>query len=211
MNEMTELLRKKGYKRVSLSVQKANRAVHLYLKLRFKVAKETMDEFIMTKELSQLNPQYKLLPLEDKDIPEMQELFRSTVLNVNIRHYTKEEVEDWASCGDSVEHLKELLSHNHFIGAFDEASRMVGFSSMNKDGYLHSMFVHKDWQGKGVATQLLSEVEHIARQWGVAEITSEVSLTARPFFEKKGYEIVKMQKYRANKLELTNFVMRKLL
>ena len=104
MNEMTELLRKKGYKRVSLSVQKANRAVHLYLKLRFKVAKETMDEFIMTKELSQLNPQYKLLPLEDKDIPEMQELFRSTVLNVNIRHYTKEEVEDWASCGDSVEH-----------------------------------------------------------------------------------------------------------
>lgn len=211
MNEMTELLRKKGYKRVSLSVQKANRAVHLYLKLRFKVAKETMDEFIMTKELSQLNPQYKLLPLEDKDIPEMQELFRSTVLNVNIRHYTKEEVEDWASCGDSVEHLKELLSHNHFIGAFDEASRMVGFSSMNKDGYLHSMFVHKDWQGKGVATQLLSEVEHIAKQWGVAEITSEVSLTARPFFEKKGYEIVKMQKHRANKLELTNFIMRKLL
>ena len=158
-----------------------------------------------------LSPQYRLLPLEEKDIPGMQELFRSTVLNVNIRHYTKEEVEDWASCGDSVEHLKELLSHNHFIGAFDDASRMVGFSSMNKDGYLHSMFVHKDWQGKGVATQLLSEVERIAKQLGVAEITSEVSLTARPFFEKKGYEIVKIQKYRANKLELTNFVMRKLL
>ena len=134
--------------------------------------------------------------------------FRSTVLHVNIRHYTKEEVEDWASCGDSVEHLKELLSHNHFIGAFDKANRMVGFSSMNKDGYLHSMFVHKDWQGKGVATQLLSEVERIAKQLGVVEITSEVSLTARPFFEKKGYEIVKIQKYRANKLELTNFIMR---
>ena len=155
-----------------------------------------------------LNPQYRLLPLEEKDIPEMQELFRSTVLHVNIRDYTKEEVEDWASCGDSVEHWKELLSHNHFIGAFDNANRMVGFSSMNKDGYLHSMFVHKDWQGKGVATQLLPEVERIAKQLGVVEITSEVSLTARPFFEKKGYEIVKIQKYRANKLELTNFVMR---
>ena len=130
---------------------------------------------------------------------------------VNRCDYSQAEVEDWASCGDSVEHLKELLSHNHFIGAFDEASSMVGFSSMNKDGYLHSMFVHKDWQGKGVATQLLYEVERIARQLGVAEITSEVSLTARPFFEKKGYEIVKIQKYRANKLELTNFVMRKLL
>ena len=138
-------------------------------------------------------------------------LFQNTVLVVNRCDYSQAEVEDWASCGDSVEHLKELLSHNHFIGAFDEAGRMVGFSSMNKDGYLHSMFVHKDWQGKGVATQLLSEVERIAKQLEVAEITSEVSLTARPFFEKKGYEIVKIQKYRANKLELTNFVMRKLL
>lgn len=211
MKEMIELLGRKGYKRVSLSVQKTNRAVRLYLKLGFKVVKETMDEFIMTNEFGRLNPRYKLLPLEEKDIPEMQELFRSTVLNVNIRHYTKEEVEDWASCGDSVEHLKELLSRNRFIGAFDKANRMVGFSSMNKDGYLHSMFVHKDWQGKGVATQLLSEVESIAGQLGVVEITSEVSLTARPFFEKKGYEIVKIQKYRANKLELTNFVMRKLL
>ena len=88
---------------------------------------------------------------------------------------------------------------------------MAGKSSMHKHGFLQTMIVHKDWQGKGVATQLLYEVERIARQLGVAEITSEVSLTARPFFEKKGYEIVKIQKYRANKLELTNFVMRKLL
>ena len=60
-------------------------------------------------------------------------LFQNTVLVVNRCDYSQAEVEDWASCGDSVEHLKELLSHNHFIGAFDEASSMVGFSSMNKD------------------------------------------------------------------------------
>lgn len=82
---------------------------------------------------------------------------------------------------------------------------------MNQHGYLHSMFVHKDWQGKGIATQLLSEVERIARVFHVSEITSEVSLTAKPFFEKNGYEVVKNQKSKANKLELTNFVMRKTL
>lgn len=53
MNEMIELLRKKGYERVSLSVQKANHAVRLYLKLGFKVVKETMDEFIMVNELNE--------------------------------------------------------------------------------------------------------------------------------------------------------------
>lgn len=158
-----------------------------------------------------LKPKYKIRPLEERDIPEMQELFRSTVLNINIKHYTKEEVEDWASCGDNPGRWKELLSYNQYIGAFNEENLLVGFSSMNKEGYLHSMFIHKDWQGKGVATQLLSEVEHMARQYKVTEITTEVSLTARPFFEKKGYEVVNIQKCRANKLELTNFVMRKLL
>lgn len=82
---------------------------------------------------------------------------------------------------------------------------------MNKGGHLYSMFVHKDFQRKGIATLLLSEVERIAEKYGVIYITSEVSLTARSFFEKKGYEVVKIQKYKANRLELTSFVMRKLL
>lgn len=73
------------------------------------------------------------------------------------------------------------------------------------------MFVHKDWQGKGVATQLLSAVEFMAQQYGVTEITAEVSLTARPFFEKKGYEVISIQKQQANRLKLTNSVMKKLL
>ena len=91
-------------------------------------------------------------PLTELDIPEMRELFRTTVLTVNSKDYTKEEVADWASCGDSIEHWKELLAKNDYIGAIDGQGKIVGFSSMNAEGYLHSMFVHKDWQGKGVAT-----------------------------------------------------------
>lgn len=154
-----------------------------------------------------LKPNYNIRPLKEKDILEMQHLFRSTVLNVNLRDYTKEEVADWASCGDDLLHWKKLLSQHHFIGAFDEQGKMAGFSSMNKEGYLHSMFVHKDMQGRGVATLLLSEVEKMGKAYGVDEITSEVSLTAKPFFEQKGYKVVKSQKCRANQLELTNFVM----
>ena len=128
---------------------------------------------------------YSLRILTIADIPEMQALFRSTVLHVNKKDYTQEEVEDWASCGES--------------------------ASMNKTGYLHSMFVHKDWQSKGVATQLLAEVERIAQQNGVKEITSDISITARPFFEHKGYRIIQPQLAQANQLRLKNYKMRKLL
>ena len=154
---------------------------------------------------------YRIRPLEEKDLYDMQNLFRSTVLNVNIKDYTKEEVEDWASCGDDIKHWKEILFNNQFIGAFDKQDNLIGYSSMNKRGYMHSMFVHKDWQGKGVATQLLSEVEIIAIQYKVKEITSEVSKTARPFFEHKGYVVECEQKQQANRLKLTNYKMKKVL
>ena len=148
-------------------------------------------------------------PLTELDIPEMRELFRTTVLTVNSKDYTKEEVADWASCGDSIEHWKELLAKNDYIGAIDGQGKIVGFSSMNAEGYLHSMFVHKDWQGKGVATLLLSEVEKMACGYGVRKISVEVSITARPFFEKHGYKMVKEQEAKANRLYLTNYVMKK--
>ena len=146
---------------------------------------------------------YSLRILTIADIPEMQALFRSTVLHVNKKDYTQE--------GESVAHWQELLAKHTYIGAFDQTGIMIGFSSMNKTGYLHSMFVHKDWQNKGVATQLLAEVERIAQQYGVKEITSDISITACPFFEHKGYSIIQPQLAQANQLRLKNYKMRKLL
>ena len=46
-------------------------------------------------------------------------------------------------------------------------------------------------------------------EYGAGKITSEVSITARPFFEKHGYKVVKEQKAKANRLYLTNYVMKK--
>ncbi len=154
---------------------------------------------------------YDMRPLTDQDISKVQELFRSTVLTVNSKDYTKEEVEDWASCGDSIEHWKELLAKNDYIGALDGQGNIIGFSSMDSDGHLHSMFVHENWQGCGVATRLLSEVEKMAQKYGVGKIHTEVSITARSFFEEHGYRTMKEQKQKANQLFLTNYKMEKVL
>lgn len=172
---------------------------------------EDVRTMIMSETMIRSEQSYSILPLGEKHAAAMRDLFRSTVLNVNLRDYTEEEVQDWASCGESTERWKELMSCNKYIGAFDGHGVLVGFSSMNGEGYLHSMFVHADHQNKGIATLLLSEAERIAADYGVREITSDVSLTARPFFEKKGYEVVRIQKHKANRLELTNFAMRKML
>ena len=51
MNEILALLKSHEYKRVSLSVQKANYAAKLYLKVGFKVIRENDEEYIMMKYL----------------------------------------------------------------------------------------------------------------------------------------------------------------
>ena len=51
MQEMLEQLKVQGYKRVSLSVQKANYAVKMYKKLGFAIVNENEEEYIMVCEL----------------------------------------------------------------------------------------------------------------------------------------------------------------
>ncbi len=47
MKNMIKLLKDKGYKQASLSVQKANYAVNMYLKLGFEIICENKEEYIM--------------------------------------------------------------------------------------------------------------------------------------------------------------------
>ena len=148
-----------------------------------------------------MNTDFTIRIAQPADVLELKDLFQDTVLNINRRDYSKAEVEDWASCGNDISHIKEMI-RTHL--------QVVGFASITQQGgYLHSMFVHKDFQGKGIATILLNEIERYATATGIIRITSEVSLTARPFFEQRGYIVTEEQKRRANQLSLTNFWMAK--
>ncbi|MDO4339931.1 MAG: GNAT family N-acetyltransferase [Eubacteriales bacterium] len=51
MDAMLLFLKDKGYKKISLSVQKANYAVNMYRKIGFKVVRENEEEYIMIYEL----------------------------------------------------------------------------------------------------------------------------------------------------------------
>ena len=154
---------------------------------------------------------FKIRIAQQSDSAELRDLYKNTVLVVNRRDYSQDEVEDWASCGDDLSNIEEMIKTHYFIVAVNQLSQIVGFSSITPQGYLHSMFIHADFQGKGIETMLLEEIERYAITKGIIQITSEVSLTARPFFEKKGYVVEKEQKRQANKLCLTNFWMSKTL
>lgn len=101
------------------------------------------------------------------DIPALKQLFRDTILFINSRDYSQEEVADWASCGEDDSRWEYLISSLHFVVAQYERSGLAGFASVSDAGYLHSMFIHRDFQRQGVAALLYREVERYALVKGI--------------------------------------------
>ena len=73
------------------------------------------------------------------------------------------------------------------------------------------MYVHKDHQGKGIASELLKYLVQIAFDHDLREIRAEVSITARPFFRSKGFEITKTFITRLGEVEFEDCEMTKFL
>jgi ribosomal protein S18 acetylase RimI-like enzyme len=63
-------------------------------------------------------------------------------------------------------------------------------SASNGDGHLRGMAVHPDWQGHGIADQLLAKAENDLHAAGCTRITLDTTLLlqrAIRFYEKSGY------------------------
>jgi putative acetyltransferase len=123
---------------------------------------------------------------DKNDLPAITELFRSTIQTVNAKDYTKEQIEVWSSGADNAERWSQSIKNQHFIVAEIEGT-LVGFGSVTPEGYLDFMYVHKNFQRVGIARSLLNEIERKAVEQKNTEIYSDVSKTAKGFFEKLGY------------------------
>ena len=147
---------------------------------------------------------------QESDIPNIAKLFYETIQTVNIKDYTQEEIDDWSSWYSDTDKWEQKINEQFFIIA-QLNNELVGFGSIAKDGYLDYMFVHKEHQRKGIAKKLYNKIEEKALEQKNHIIYSEVSITAKDFFESLGFEIEKPQKKKSKNKELTNFKMRKLL
>ncbi len=142
------------------------------------------------------------------DISEIIELFYNTVHTINLRDYSPAEVDAWAPKNIDKVAWDHRLSENFTVVA-EQDGTIIGFASLTYKGYYDLLYVHKDYQRQGVATALTNIIENEAVLYGISELTSDVSITAKPFFEKKGYEVIKKQSVERNGQLLTNYKMRK--
>lgn len=146
----------------------------------------------------------KIRNYKPSDCKEMAELFYHTIHTVNAKDYTEEQLNVWATGQVDLEKWNQSFLEHYSIVAVD-GDRITGFGDIDETGYLDRLYVHADHQNQCVATAICDALEQTAP----GNITTHASITARPFFEKRGYKIIKEQQVERQGIFLTNFVMEK--
>lgn len=145
----------------------------------------------------------------NEDVEKLVNLFYTTVHTINRKDYIKDQLNVWANEADRMSHIvkweKEFNENDTFIAEIDE--QVVGFIDCTKAGYLDRLFVDADFQGQGIATALVKKVEAIARQNHLEKIELHASITAKPFFEHLGYQVLTRNIVTLKGIELLNYHM----
>ena len=142
------------------------------------------------------------------DTDQIRKLYFDTINNINIRDYDSEQIKLWSSGHLKIDKWKKNISEQYFIVSESDGI-ITGFASITEKGYLDFMYVHKDHQGKGIATKMLADLEKYADNLELKEIWAQVSITARPFFRSKGFEITKEFITRIEDVEFADAIMTK--
>lgn len=142
------------------------------------------------------------------DLDGLIRLFHASVRRIAIKDYTEDQVKAWApDDADRERWASRRASRPTWVAEIDGV--LAGFTDLEPDGHVDMMFVHPDHQGRGVAGALLRQVEAEAARLGLDRLFTEASITARPFFERKGFRVIAPQTVSVRGQDMTNYRMEK--
>lgn len=144
-----------------------------------------------------------LKPYRAEDFAAVAALFCQTISSVNARDYSPFQCDAWVRRSQGLLKRKDALMTQRTILA-EHRNLLVGFGSIDATGYLDLLYVHKDCLRRGIATTLCDELEK-----NFSVVTTHASVTAKPFFEQRGYLTEQKQEIDCGGVRLCNFVMKK--
>ena len=145
---------------------------------------------------------------QDTDAEATARVFFDAVRRGTAGFYDRQQREAWApGVPETTDWRSRLNSQSVFVA--ESGGEIIGFMTVRPDGYVDLAFVAPDWAGTGVGGSLYSSVESEAMALGANRLHTQASLAARPFFERRGWSVVKAQTVERGGVTLENFVMEK--
>ena len=144
----------------------------------------------------------------EADTETLAEIFRRSVREVASRDYRPAQIEAWAAApGETSAWNERMRKRIVFVAEHDGSP--IGFIQYEPPDHIDMTYVHPEWQRRGVASALLAALEAEARKRNVALLNVEASITSRPFFQSRGYEIITPQIVTARGQDFLNYRMSK--
>lgn len=126
------------------------------------------------------------------DIQSVKDLFKGSIFNICSKDYSPEQISAWGKRGENDNVWRTRIQDQYFLIA-ELNQTIIGCVSLTTENYVDVMFVHYNHQGKGIASLLLRAIENRATYSYDNIISVDASITAKLFFKKKGYQVVKEQ------------------
>ncbi|WP_318643721.1 GNAT family N-acetyltransferase [Bifidobacterium platyrrhinorum] len=83
----------------------------------------------------------------------------------------------------------------------------MGFIDVDDAGYIDMLFVDPAYGRMGVATSLLTRVGRFAAAHGIGRLTVHASITARPFFTRRGFRTIETRHPTIGTVSFVNYLM----
>lgn len=75
----------------------------------------------------------------------------------------------------------------------DDQGTIAGFGELEPNGHIDCFYCHKDYQRRGVGRQIYQAIESKAMELSLSRLFVEASITAKLFFQRMGFAVVKAQ------------------
>jgi putative acetyltransferase len=157
-----------------------------------------------------MNPNYSLRAGQPADLLELQQLFVSTIRAVCSSDYNESQIDAWVSSVENEQRWIDMISNQYVFVALDNGI-IIGFGTLDHGSHIDMFYVHKDYQGQGIAKSIYRKLELEAIRQNSTSLSADVSKTARAFFEKMGFSVMTEQTIHRKSVTLTNYKMTKLL
>ncbi|RYA22558.1 histone acetyltransferase [Malaciobacter halophilus] len=147
----------------------------------------------------------QIIKYDKKYKKEIPELFTNSIHKRCNKEYTKEQLNAWANLDIDYEAWEKRLNKTKpYLVILDK--KLVGFVEFYED-YIDCFYVHHEYQGKGLGKAFLLYILKKARQNEIKKLRVDASITAKPFFEKYGFKVVKRNIIKRDNQLLINYLM----
>ena len=111
------------------------------------------------------------------------EIYYSAIHLIAKNNYSEEQLNAWAPLDlDRQLWVNRIRGINPFVAEID--GQRVGYADVQQNGYIDHFFVSGHHPHQGIGKALMEFIHNEAKRLSLTELTSNVSRTAQPFFER---------------------------